>query len=185
MDQQNGPASQRGGATMGQPAGSSAATWLQNVASTLNLKFLFLAHFSFAAWIMVGGYGGVGYMFHSIVLLGLLLYSMHCKENIEAVFLTTFVNGSALLLDLNLLIFHTRYFTLALLVLILHAIFRVVAILVLLNEHRIRGGLDFRTALSGVVVDRPSAYDDIDRTPHIPVPRSTTDYGNNPHMGGR
>ncbi|XP_003743936.1 uncharacterized protein LOC100898127 [Galendromus occidentalis] len=161
---------------------SSPATASQRISlglQLLNLKFLFLGHVAIASWIMMMGPGGTAYLFHTSVLVMLIFYGIHFRENPEPLFLAVCVESLAFVLDLFLIAFYARWF-LSVMMILIHMIFRVVAGVVLLREHQVRGGPIVQSALRGVIVEGNASYDDIDQRsqPHIPVPRHTTDMGN-------
>ncbi|XP_022667369.1 uncharacterized protein LOC111252948 isoform X1 [Varroa destructor] len=144
----------------------NALNRIRAASDKLNIKSLFLIHFSMSAWIMVGSYDGFGYLFHSVILLILLLYSIHFTSNCEAVAFSTFVEVCSMFLELTFLVFHGR-FSFSLLLVVMHMLFRILAICVLLKEFNVRGGSDLYNALFGMPLR--FSYDDLER-PHLSVP---------------
>ncbi|OQR76878.1 hypothetical protein BIW11_07489 [Tropilaelaps mercedesae] len=121
--------------------------------------------------IMANRYIGVGYHFHSIVLLLLLLYSNHFTTNWDCICIVMYVEFTAVFLDFYCLLFHSG-FSIALILICINMLFRILALLALFKEFTLRGGTDIYASLFGMP---RGSYDDLER-PHLSVPPTTSDY---------
>lgn len=151
------------------------------------LKGVFFMHFILSLWALQHSWLPMSYMYYNLIFMATLLWSLHCKDSEEPVFMALVIDGASVLLDIIVISIYYPLthdyddgdnFRFCAGMCILNLILRVVSIFVLLKIFRERGGHYDDLGIPGL----PSGnYNDIDRHNQQSVPKTTVDTGSPTH----